>query len=290
MNGTTFNDCAGQIVIPQHATSTPPTIYCACIAGMATGLWKSTNGGVDWTTLNVVPAGSFQQFYAPWIDPYDDSHMLIVPHTKDAIFESDDGGSTWTAVPMDSGMQHGGGATGNMYFVDTGDPTTTRQTWMWISAPTGGTVGTWRTTNGGGVWTRVDQNEHTTGSTQVFWQPDTSGVMFMVGVYSALGWGVLRSMDYGKTWAHVGQGNQEATVFGTEKNVYAMFGWAPGPMMMVNPNLEVAPMPGTGTWSSPPVPSTMSQGPGQAVVTSDGTHSIIVVSSYNAGLWRYVEP
>jgi hypothetical protein len=34
----------------------------------------------------------------------------------------------------------------------------------------------------------------------------------------------------------------------------------------------------------------MTQGPGQAAVTSDGVHNIVLLASYNAGLWRYVEP
>ncbi len=34
----------------------------------------------------------------------------------------------------------------------------------------------------------------------------------------------------------------------------------------------------------------MSQGPAQAAVLNDGTHNIVLVASYNAGMWRYVEP
>jgi hypothetical protein len=139
-------------------------------------------------------------------------------------------------------------------------------------------------------WTRVDKNEHTNGATEIFYQPDTSGVMYMAGVYSDLGWGVLRSTDYGQTWLHEGANEQETTVFGTKKNVYAMFGWAPGPGQTVDPSLQVVPVPGTGGWTKPGTPTAMFQGPGQGAVTSDGTHSIIVLSSYNAGLWRYVEP
>jgi hypothetical protein len=37
-------------------------------------------------------------------------------------------------------------------------------------------------------------------------------------------------------------------------------------------------------------PPAMTQGPAQAAVTSDGKNNILVIASYNAGLWRYIEP
>jgi hypothetical protein len=289
-NSATTIDCDGQISIPRSGTTSPPRIYESCIAGLATGFWRSDDGGETWTSYNVAPAGSFQQFYAPTIDPYDADHLLMVTHTKDQISESKDGGQTWTSVTMDPRMMAGNGGTGGLYFVNTGDPSTTATTWMWAAAATGGTIGMWRTDNSGAAWTHVDNNEHTTGATEFFYQPDTSGVVFVAGVYSALGWGVLRSADYGVTWAAVGQNAEESTVVGTKKNLYAMFGWAPGPGQTVNPMLEVSAVPGTGSWTSPGTPATMTQGVGQIAVTNDGTHSILVAANYNAGLWRYVEP
>jgi hypothetical protein len=112
----------------------------------------------------------------------------------------------------------------------------------------------------------------------------------MGGAYSDLGWGVLRSSDYGVTWTHVGGTSNESNIFGTAKNVYAMYGWAIGPGGMVDVSLESAPPPGTGTWTPSPQPAGMTQGPNAVAVTSDGTHSVIVTSNYNGGVWLYVEP
>jgi hypothetical protein len=289
MNGATAGDCAGGISISPRNTSSPPTLYEACIRGHGLGFWRSTNGGVDWTNYQVAPAGTFQQFYPPEVDPYDVNHLLMSVHTKDQMVESMDGGQTWADIRMDPGMIHGGGNTGEIKFIDTGNPSTTRNNWIWLSAGTGGHVGTWRTEDGGANWTMVDKNEHTLGATQIY-QPDTGGVVFMAGVYSASGWGVLRSPDYGKTWTHLGANTQETLVLGTPKNVYALFGYGGGPGATQNPSFEHAPAPGTGMWTSEKVTPQFNQGPATGAVTNDGKHSILVVAAFNVGVWRYDEP
>lgn len=182
------------------------------------------------------------------------------------------------------------GDTGGIDFVNTAVASTTRTAWLWLSAAS---AGTWRTSDGGVTWKKVETNEHIAGSTQaeVFRSPPyTSGVVYMAGQYSHLGSGVLVSQDFGLTWTHVGQNEPESTVMATSRNVYAAYGWGAGPGMTVAPGLEVAPIPGTGSWSSPGTPTAMTQGPGQAAGTTDGTYNIVFFGNYNAGLWRYVEP
>jgi len=288
-SGAMFGDCAGGITIPPNNTADPPTLYASCIRGAGLGFWRSTNGGVDWTRYNVAPSTKTQEFYPPVVDPYDAKHLLMVGHAVDVLVQSVDGGQTWTSVPTNAGMAQPGG-TGGIAFVDTGMASTTRDTWLWLGSQSGGNIGTWRTSNAGIAWKKVEKNEHTNGATQVVYQPDKSGAVFMTGVYSDLGWGVLRSTDYGESWAHVGGAAQEAVVFGTAKNVYAMFGWGIGAGMMVDPSLQIGSLPGTGTWTMPGTPAAMTQGPAQAAVSNDGKNGIVVVANYNAGLWRYIEP
>jgi hypothetical protein len=203
------------------------------------------------------------------------------------LVESFDGGQTWAKVPTDAGMQQNGG-TAAIFFLDTGNAGTTAKTWLWL-AQQSTRYGTWRTTDGGITWTRVDMNEHPHGNSQIY-QPDTHGVVYMAGAYSALGWGVLRSADYGATWTHVGGTGNESTVFGTSKHVYAMSSGASGLGSVVDPGLEMAAQPGSGTWTMPGTPAEMTQGAAQTAVTNDGTHDIIVSANWGAGLWRYVEP
>jgi len=285
-NGATVGDCAGGITVAP-GTGAIPVLYMSCIRGAGLGFWKSDNGGKDWVSIKVAPAGSYQQFYPPEVDPYDPKHLLMVGHAINLLVESIDGGLTWTTVTLDAGMNENGG-TGGIVFVNTGQSATTRTTWLYLAATSPPDVGTWRTTNGGVTWTHVDKNEHTIGSTQVY-QPDTFGVIYMAGVYSDLGWGVLRSENYGVTWTHVGATQQQTVVFGTNKHIYSLQGGG-GPGQVIALNFEMADQPGTGTWTSPSVPAALVNGPAQVAVTNDGSNYIFVSANYAAGIWRYVEP
>jgi hypothetical protein len=298
-NGKTVADCQGGISVPPN--SAVPSVYEACIGGAGFGFWASTNGGVDWTKYNVAPGGGRQDFYPPIIDPYDGDHLLMEGHEDNVLAQSADGGKTWTAVNITPEMQASGG-TGALVFIDMGNAAATRNTWLYLPQATGGKIGTWRTTNGGSNWTKVDSNEKEHSYYQIY-QPDTGGVVFMAGIYSALGNGVLRSTDYGQTWKHVGLTQNENIVFGTAHHIYAMDAYG-------GQKLEVVAPPGTGTWMSASTPAAMAGPPAgcaiiddkginrggycggavEAAVTNDGTYNIILTANWNAGLWRYVEP
>jgi hypothetical protein len=276
-NGASVTDCQGGIAIAPGSTASVPTIFLACIRGGGIGFWKSVDAGVNWTKYNVAPGGNRQDYVQPAIDPHDPNHLIMVGHEFDSTVESTDGGQTWTAVPLNNGMlQNGGSAYG--FFIDTGNATTTRTTFLWM----GGNAGTWRTTDSGTTWTQVDKNQVPGGTAQIY-QPDANGVVYMAGFNSALGSGVLRSSDYGQTWAHVGQIANEEIVTGTPKNVYAMYGQAP------NPNFEVASQPGTGQWILPGTPTALLSA-AQFAVVNNGTNNILVGAMWASGMWRYVEP
>ena len=277
---------AGGIAIAPGASGQPPILYSAGIRGSGMGFWRSLDGGVSWTQYNIAPGGSRQDFYAPVVDPYNGNHLIMNGHEMNLIVQSFDGGQTWTNVPMAGGMNENGG-TGFLFFVDTGVASTTATTWLWTAQGTGGGIGTWRTTNGGGSWTKVDNNEHPHGEMQIY-QPDTNGVVYMAGLYSASGWGVLRSVNYGQTWTHVGNSGGEAIVFGTPNKVYAMYSWACGGCT-VDPAFQSAPQPGTSGWTSVPSPAGMVMGPAQTATVFDGTRWVVIGANWMAGLWRFVE-
>jgi hypothetical protein len=288
-NGAAVSDCAGGITIPPSSSAALPTIYESCIRGSGTGFWKSVDGGVNWTRYTVAPSGaSRQDYYPPVVDPYNENHLLMAGHEMDYLVESVDGGHTWSNVSLANGMLENGG-TGAIFFINTGTASTTSTTWLWMAQQSGGSYGTWRTTNAGAAWVQVDKNEHPHGSSQLY-QPDTKGVVYMAGAYSAHGWGVLRSTDYGQTWSHVGGTSNETVVLGTPKNLYSMFGYPIGIGGINDPAFEIAAQPGTGSWASPGTPSALTQGAAQINVVNDGTHNILIGAMWNSGLWRYVEP
>jgi hypothetical protein len=286
-NGAAVGDCSGGITISPSSTASVPTIFESCIRGNGIGFWKSIDGGVNWTLYSITPSGARQDYNPPVVDPYDQNHLLMAGHEHDDVVESVDGGQTWTGVPLVSGMLQNNG-TGIIFFINTGNSSTTRGTWLWLGQQAGGIYGTWRTTNSGAAWIQVDKNEHT-GGAQIY-QPDDNGVVFMAGTDSALGAGILRSIDYGQTWTHEGLPQDETVVVGTSKNVYSMYGFPVGPGGSTNPSFEVASQPGTGTWVAPGTAAGLTQGPAQISVVNDGTHNILVGAMFNSGVWRYVEP
>jgi len=294
--GAAAGDCAGGIAIASNGGgTTPPILYEACIRGAGTGFSRSLDGGVSWTAFNIAPAGSRQDVYPPAVDPYDKNHLLLPAHELNALYESTDGGQTWASITFNSGMNENGG-TAFSFFINTGAAASTRNTWLYTAQGTGGVVGTWRTANAGGGdgsgWTRVESTEHPHGDDQIY-QPDTSGVVYMAGNYSACGFGVVeRSADYGQTWTCVLTGQNESTVFGTPNNVYAEYGWACGACAPpnVNANFASAPQPGASGWALQTWPSQMGSGAGEAAVSFNGTQYVVVTSNWESGTWRYAEP
>ena len=281
-NGAAVGDCSGGVTVSPNNPAPAAIVYETCVRGAGLGFWKSVDGGVNWTQYQIAPT-TRQDYVGPIIDPYDQNHLLLVAHEFDSIVESVDGGQTWSSVALAAGMLTTD-LSGNLSFINTGNASTTRGTWLWIAR--GGAFGTWRTSNGGATWLQVDQNELGVN----IYQPDANGVVYMPGNGSALGNGVLRSSDYGQTWTHVGLGSPEAVVFGTSVNVYAMFGAAIGPTGSVGPNFEVGSQPGTTTWVAPGTPTGLADGMGAVTVVNDGTSNIFVGAMFNSGVWRYVEP
>jgi hypothetical protein len=280
-NGVTSRDCAGGITL---APGTPgaPIIYQACIRGAAMGFWRSLDGGVNWTRYTVTPTPSRQDYYPPAVDPYDVNHLIMPGHEMDPLVQSFDGGQTWSSINLSSGMSQGGG-TAFLFFIDNGNATATRNTWLFIAQEN---VGTWRTTNGGSSWTKVSNLTHPHGLSQIY-QPDKNGVVFMGGLNTSP-WGVYRSTDYGVTWAHVGNNSAAAAVFGTPNRIYSMYSWACG-SCTIGTNYQTAVPPGTSGWADS-TPAGMAMGTAQAAVTYNGTSYIIVSSNWRDGLWRYEEP
>jgi hypothetical protein len=271
----------GEAIDPNRCRdpNTPPTLYSA---GSQGGFWTSTDGGVSWSMTSLPNDGKPrpQDAYDVDIDPYDSKHLIVGFHEQPGLAESLDGGATFRSVTLDPAMN--AGTSYYAFFIDTGSPDTTAKVWLLI-AQAGSMAGTWRTTNAGSTWQQVSTNEHNHGQSQIY---QRQGVVYMGGVYAAEGWGILRSMDLGATWQHLGSGAGQGVIYGTEKNIYAQNPGASSGLIDQTQS-ERAAQPGD-TWTTWNL--SMTNGPKRAAVTFDGTHSIIVGGNWNAGIWRYVEP
>ena len=127
------------------------TIYLVGGYG-ALSLWKSTNGGVDWT--NLFPKGSQYATVQEYVfvnnvsmDPTDHLHLAIAthgscaaPYAPNCDAETFDGGMTWKLSVAPSGWPEGGG----LFVLDA-------KTWLW-SDPFGGI---WRTGDNGATFRKV---------------------------------------------------------------------------------------------------------------------------------------
>lgn len=298
-NGLPAGDGAdGGLAIAANGVGNPPILYRSQIRG-SLGLWKSVDGGVNWTHPNVIPSNcsGAQDINVVVIDPYDSNHLILNTHECSQMQQSFDGGTTWANVPLAGLMQQTQNGSDGSYFVNTGNAGTTRNTWLWLNQSDGqcnaGGIngaqpgGMWRTTNGGVNWTRVECVEHAHGTYQ-FYQPDNNGVVYTAGIGGTQGSGVYRSANYGGTWLRVGPDQIENDVFGTPNNVYAAWGWACN--CGLTPILETASQPALTGWTNLADPPAITQGFGVTATTNDGFNYIVINAGWSGGLTRFSEP
>jgi hypothetical protein len=126
----------------------PEVLYASSGYG-ANGVFKSTNGGVDWVQIlpmdisSVLMYGGFVERIV--IDPTDHLHLIVSPHFAcqnghtNCVVESMDGGASWRIL---DGMPEGG--------EDSGQLILDSRTWLWAS-----TTGVWRSGDGGASWQSV---------------------------------------------------------------------------------------------------------------------------------------
>jgi len=272
--------------------ATPPTLYTQ--AGYSTvgkmGIWKSTDGGVNWTSVwNTVLAsnGSTNITSQVWIDmqglsvdPNNGDHLLTANHGNTVngaydnhIFETTNGGQTWI---------HRGNPCGGVHctlaFI-------TSTTWIAIAEGWGpGAPGSFVTTNSGASWTRVGQYGKAHGNEQVTYL-DANGTLYLAAME-----GIYKANSPYLSFTQVDTGAAQS-VIGTPNYLYASYGWAS--LGGVPPALRRAPA-STGTpWDSnyTATPSGMTNGAmGAAVSYNQSTGKyVIVTGNWAAGIWRYVE-
>ncbi|SFV33381.1 WD40/YVTN/BNR-like repeat-containing protein [Hyphomicrobium facile] len=254
--------------------SNPKVIYTNQGYGQS-GLFKSTNGGVDWDQIltpnitSVAPYGGF--IGAVSIDPDDARHLLVgwhaecpPPHPKVCYAETTDGGDSWKMRDGDASWQ---GSEGTRFQV------LNAKTWIFSSESNG----LWRSVDRGASWQRVLGASISHGVGQLYRSKDME---FYFGTAN----GVMHSAD-GANWTTLpNSGNLIMGLIGDGKTLYisrAYPSYSPG-AAPYRPYFFAAEDP-SAEFSAMDSPLMRNGG---AELHLDATRHFLYSTNLNAGLWR----
>lgn len=195
--------------IAVHPTN-PNVIY---VGGAQGGVWKTTNGGANWTPLTDRECSLAMGWIV--LDPVDpdivyaatgEQHFSGDSYYGCGVLRSTDGGATWTqlgADVFDVATTTSGGVRISRILLDPRTAGSTANTTLYVAADNG----VWKSTDGGVSWTRTlaAGNAGPAPATDLVMHPSNPDVL-----YAALGRvtgdaanGVYRSTDAGVTWTRL---------------------------------------------------------------------------------------
>jgi photosystem II stability/assembly factor-like uncharacterized protein len=256
----------------------PETLYALTGYGAA-GLWKTTNGGMDWTQMFApgtdiaAQAGGF--VHVVRMDRNNHLHLLVnfhnncsAPHTPVCFGETTDGGQNWTVIDYPANLAN---AWCEACSVDI------LQSKVWLNAE--GVGGIFLTPDGGGTWSNVTPSGQANWyvALPVFQTPDG---MFYVGSQV----GILSGTSDGTTWSLLANsGSYMNPIIGDGATLYAAsFNSSAQGLSLYSASYN-APT----TWStipSPGLPPNPAVGP--VAFASDTGHHLLYLTLQTSGLWR----
>lgn len=259
------------------AGTTPATLWVSAGAGEGGALLRSKDGGAHWAKIG---GGLPDTLYSIKVDPYDADHLISGLHELDGVVESTNGGESWQ---LRTGSNFpSGGKSWFPFFIDKGDATTTRGSWIAI-AQDGGSAAL--TSDGGATWNTPEMLKgltHPHGIAQIYQEGST---LYVPGLYGDHGNGVFMGTSYGAgTWTHVFDGDYGAVAWKTPQRTYSMYGWACGDCDM---NGFWVGDGQASNWQHVLVPEQLA--PNNVAVTFDGKNYIFIAPMWTRGIWRYIE-
>jgi hypothetical protein len=241
------------------------SVYVNSGYGGPGGVWKSTNGGVDWTNLLPpgsefdIVAGNFVEFIA--INPNNHLHMLVSAHNfctgaaaggGTCFANTTDGGVTWKVTPSPE----------DMYFEGLTQTIIDENTWLVF------TNGIYLTTDAGDTWTKTPIPATTTNG-QIYQHSD--GYYYLPASY-----GIVQSEDR-LTWTQIKSAPNSMSLAGD------------GTTMFTSYPLDTVPY---YTTSDDPTVWTAYSAPEPAVTRAswlmryDLDHDLLYSSNESGGFWR----
>ncbi len=159
---------------------TPSTMY----AGTRNGLYRSTDGGANWTALDRALSGTSISILA--IDP--DTPATLYAGTGKGVFKGTDSGSHWRQLGI---------AVGSVIHAVAVDPATPSTVYVGTT-----TSGVWRSTDRGMNWTHVYSGLTELTVYALVVDPSNRSTIY-AGTYEG---GVFRSTDRGEHWEPTNEG------------------------------------------------------------------------------------
>lgn len=277
---------------------TPDVMYT--VEGYGTsGLWKSTNAGMDWT--NVLTPEIANAFYDGGqitgisMDPADHTHLVIESHQgTGCTYKGPDGGSavgTCLAETTDSGSHWTLLSIPQPWQENSSVAILTRETWLW-----GGYFGgLWQTTDEGVTWTEVPVGDagspaglpNAYASINIYqpysWQ-DSTGRYYMPTTSWFLPGGVIRSEPNDtSSWTAIPKSPQAQMLLPTSTQLVMSSEMTPGYYIASQSD------PTTWTQLAGPDAAASAQGGLGVFGAYDGSNHIFYSSCFNSGLWaKYI--
>lgn len=170
----------GNVISLAIDPATPSTMY----AGTRNGLYRSTDGGTNWTALDSALSGTSIWILA--IDP--DTPATLYAGTGKGVFQSTDSGSHWRQLGI---------AVGSVIHAVAVDPATPSTVYVGTT-----TSGVWRSTDRGMNWTHVYSGLTELTVYALVVDPSNPSTIY-AGTYEG---GVFRSTDRGEHWEPANEG------------------------------------------------------------------------------------
>jgi photosystem II stability/assembly factor-like uncharacterized protein len=264
---------------------TAPNVLYANAGYGTNGIFKSTNGGVDWD--QILPADVGKNFiFGGFVggiamDPSNHAHLLLWPHfnccddagtcNDNCVLESEDSGGSWTRLEVNGGTAQEG--YGMMIVADPSSPNNSKH---WFLAETYG--GLYETTDQGVSW-RIVANAMGYAYPSIYTAPN--GAYFVPAAFN-----VIESTDNGSTWSTVMGSPGADIITGTPTTLYAGHGGCTTVTTPFQP-FTSASVGDPTKWTPLPSPAIVS-GPG--AMAYDPDHHLLYASACIGGFWRGLVP
>jgi photosystem II stability/assembly factor-like uncharacterized protein len=270
---------------PNRDPATAPTLYVTQGYG-AGSVWKSTNGGVDWSNVwdnNIFAEDGVTNISKDvgsdisgvfTVDSTGPDHLIVYLHSyygtmgNNGVFESKDGGKKW--------IVHKAATFNFQPHSDILFPWDAA-TWMVTHGTSWPMAAVYRTTDSGATWKVTNDGKVSVNLGRAYFT--TNGTMYAGSDYTG---GAYKTTDMGLTWTDLKAPGHISWVVATKTKLYASS--ERGTPHMLHASLDK-----DTVWVDDGASARAHGGANTPGVLFDGAHYVLIEAEERGGVWRYVE-